>query len=125
MLDQLQQVQKMGPIGQVMSMIPGMGGMAKEAQAAVDRGDLRRTEAIIRAMTPRERRDPADPQRLPPAAHRGRRRDRPFRRSTGSIKQFTEMQKMMKQLAGRRSARPPWAACGPPMTRARNSGDDR
>ncbi|MCP6725864.1 signal recognition particle protein, partial [Klebsiella pneumoniae] len=42
MLESMQQVQKMGPIGQVMGMIPGMGGMAKEAQAAVDRGDLRR-----------------------------------------------------------------------------------
>ena len=40
-------------------MIPGMGGMAKEAQDAVDRGDLKRVEAIIRSMTPRERRDPA------------------------------------------------------------------
>ena len=57
-LDQLQQVQKMGPIGQLVSMIPGMGDMGKEAQAAVDRGDLRRTEAIIRSMTKRERRDP-------------------------------------------------------------------
>ena len=35
-----------------------MGNMAGEAQAAVDRGDLKRTEAIIRAMTPSERRDP-------------------------------------------------------------------
>ena len=66
----------MGPIGQLVGMIPGMGGMAKDAQDAVDRGDLRRTEAIIRSMTPRERRDPADPQRLPPAADRGRLRAR-------------------------------------------------
>src|SRR3954470_4223002 len=51
MLDQMQQIQKMGPIGQIVSMIPGLGGMAKEAQKAVDRGDLKRTEAIIRAMT--------------------------------------------------------------------------
>src|SRR3989304_6692816 len=58
MLEQLQQVQKMGPIGQLVSMIPGMGGVAKEAQAAVDRGEMRRTEAIIRSMTTRERRDP-------------------------------------------------------------------
>ena len=58
MLDSMRQMQKMGPMGQIMSMIPGMGGMAKEAQAAVDRGDLRRTEAIILSMTPRERREP-------------------------------------------------------------------
>ena len=48
MLEQLQQVQKMGPIGQLVSMVPGMGSLAKDAQAAVDRGDLKRTEAIIR-----------------------------------------------------------------------------
>ena len=49
----------MGPMGQVMSMIPGLGGMAKEAQDAVDRGELKRSKAIILSMTPRERRDPA------------------------------------------------------------------
>ncbi len=32
-LDQLQQIQKMGPLGQIVGMLPGMGGMAKEAQA--------------------------------------------------------------------------------------------
>jgi signal recognition particle subunit SRP54 len=99
MLDQLQQVQKMGPIGQLMGMIPGMGGMANEAQAAVDRGDLKRTEAIIRAMTPVERRDPT-------VLNASRRR----RIAAGSgttlpdvnrlVKQFSEMQKLMKQLAG-------------------------
>jgi signal recognition particle subunit SRP54 len=99
MLDQLQQVQKMGPIGQIMGMIPGMGNMANEAQAAVDRGDLKRTEAIIRAMTPVERRDPT-------VLNASRRR----RIATGSgttlpdvnrlVKQFTEMQKLMKQFAG-------------------------
>jgi signal recognition particle subunit SRP54 len=99
MLDQLQQVQKMGPLGQIMSMIPGMGGMANEAQAAVDRGDLKRVEAIIRAMTPAERRDPT-------VLNGSRRR----RIASGSgttltdvnrlVKQFSEMQKLMKQLAG-------------------------
>jgi len=101
MLDQLQQVQKMGPIGQIMSMIPGMGGIANEAQAAVDRGELKRTEAIIRAMTPTERRDPT-------VLNASRRR----RIAAGSgttlpdvnrlVKQFTEMQKLMKQFAGGR-----------------------
>jgi signal recognition particle subunit SRP54 len=101
MLDQLQQVQKMGPIGQIMEMIPGMGGFAKDAQASVDKGDLRRVEAIIRAMTPSERRDPT-------VLNASRRR----RIATGSgtsltdvnrlVKQFLEMQKMMKQLSGGR-----------------------
>jgi signal recognition particle subunit SRP54 len=98
-LDQLQQVQKMGPLGQIMGMIPGMGGMAKEAQDAVDRGDLRRVEAIIRAMTPRERRDPT--------VLNGSRRRRIAAGSGTSltdvnrlVKQFAEMQKLMKQFAG-------------------------
>ncbi len=101
MLEQLQQVKKMGPLDQVIEMIPGMGGMAKEAQASVDRGDLRRTEAIIRSMTPRERRDPD-------VLNASRRR----RIAAGSgtsiaevnrlVKQFTDMQKLMKQLRGGR-----------------------
>ena len=100
-LEQLQQVQKMGPIGQVMGMIPGMGGMAKQAQDAVDRGELKRTEAIIRSMTSRERRTPS-------VLDASRRR----RIATGSgtsltevnrlVKQFGEMQRLMKQLGGSR-----------------------
>jgi signal recognition particle subunit SRP54 len=98
-LDQLQQIQKMGPLGQIMGMLPGMGGMAKEAQAAVDRGDLSRIEAIIRSMTPRERREPG-------ILNASRRR----RIATGAgadltevnrlVKQFGEMQKLMKQFSG-------------------------
>ena len=101
MLEQLQQVQKMGPIGNLVSMIPGLGGMAKEAQAAVDRGEMTRTEAIIRSMTPRERRDPS-------VLNASRRR----RIAAGSgtqltdvnrlVKQFGEMQRVMKQLSGMR-----------------------
>ncbi|MBM4409287.1 MAG: signal recognition particle protein [Chloroflexi bacterium] len=99
MLDHLQQVQKMGPLGQVMGMIPGFGGMAREAQAAVDRGELKRLEAIIRSMTPRERRDPN--------VLNGSRRRR-IAHGSGTtlpdvnrvVKQFGEMQKLMKQLSG-------------------------
>ena len=68
MLTSMRQMQKMGPMGQLMGMIPGMGGMAKEAQDAVDRGDLKRVEAIILSMTPRERREPGvlDASAAPP-----------------------------------------------------------
>jgi signal recognition particle subunit SRP54 len=100
-LEQLQQVQKMGPIGQLVSMIPGMGGIAQDAQEAVDRGELRRTEAIIRSMTRHERRDPG-------VLNGSRRR----RIAAGSgtnltdvnrlVKQFTELQRVMKQMAGGR-----------------------
>jgi signal recognition particle subunit SRP54 len=99
-LEQLGQVQKMGPIGQLVSMIPGLGGnVASEAQAAVDRGDLKRTEAIIRSMTPTERRQPS--------ILTGSRRRRIAAGSGASltevnrlVKQFGEMQRMMKQLSG-------------------------
>ena len=100
-LEQLQQVQKMGPIGQLVSMVPGMGGLAKDAQAAVDGGELKRTEAIIRSMTRHERRDPS-------VINGSRRR----RIAAGSgttlpdvnrlIKQFMEIQRLMKQLGGAR-----------------------
>jgi signal recognition particle subunit SRP54 len=100
-LEQLQQVQKMGPIGQLVSMVPGMGGLAKDAQAAVDRGDLKRTEAIIRSMTRHERRDPA--------VINGSRRRRIAAGSGTSlpevnklIKQFMDIQRLMKQLGSGR-----------------------
>jgi len=100
-LEQLQQVQKMGPIGQLVSMVPGMGAMAKDAQAAVDRGELKRTEAIIRSMTRNERRDPA--------VINGSRRRRIAAGSGTSlpdvnrlIKQFMEIQRLMKQLGSGR-----------------------
>jgi signal recognition particle subunit SRP54 len=96
-LEQMQQLKKMGPVGQLMDMIPGLGGMAKEAQGAVDRGELDRVEAIIRSMTPAERHDPS-------ILNASRRR----RIAAGSgttlpdvnrlVKQFGEMQKLMKQL---------------------------
>jgi signal recognition particle subunit SRP54 len=101
MLEQLQQVKKMGSFGDIVGMIPGMGGFAKQAQESVDRGEMKRTEAIIRSMTRQERRDPT-------VLNASRRR----RIASGSgttltdvnrlIKQFTDMQKLMKQLQGGR-----------------------
>jgi signal recognition particle subunit SRP54 len=104
MLEQMEQVQKMGPLGNIIEMIPGIGGMAKQAQASIDRGDLRRVEAIIRSMTPAERRDPA--------ILNGSRRRR-IAQGSGTrlqdvnqlVKQFGELQKMMKQMTGGRFAR--------------------
>jgi signal recognition particle subunit SRP54 len=106
-LDQMQQLKKMGPLGSLMSMIPGLGGAAKEAEAAIERGELKRTEAIIRSMTPEERRDP----NILNASRRRR-----IARGSGSslpevnrlVKQFGEMQKLMRQLSagGRRPGLP-------------------
>lgn len=105
MLDQMQQLKRMGPLGSLLEMIPGMGGAAKEAQQAVDRGELKKVEAIIHSMTPAERREPV----ILTASRRRR-----IASGSGSslpevnrlIKQFAEMQKMMRQLAGGKGGMP-------------------
>ena len=96
-LEQLQQLKKMGPLSGIMGMLPGMPKEMKDAQVGDDQVKL--TEAIIRSMTPEERRTPE--------IINGSRRTRI---ATGSgtqvadvnklIKQFTEMQKMMKKIGG-------------------------
>jgi signal recognition particle subunit SRP54 len=99
-LEQMQQVKKMGPLGSLMEMIPGFGGAAKQAQAAIDRGELARVEAIIRSMTPQERNDPG----ILNASRRRR-----IARGSGTslpevnrlVKQFGEMQRVMKMMRGR------------------------
>jgi signal recognition particle subunit SRP54 len=104
MLEQMEQIQKMGPLGSLIEMIPGMGGVAKEAQASVERGDLKRVQAIIRSMTPDERRDPS--------ILNGSRRRR-IAQGSGTrlqdvnqlVKQFAELQKLMKQMSAGKMAR--------------------
>ncbi len=98
-LGQMQQIKKMGSIGGLLELIPGMGGAAKEAQAAVERGDMKRVEAIIQSMTAAERRDPD--------LLSGSRKRRVARGSGTSLqdvnrllKQFGEMKKVMRQLSG-------------------------
>jgi signal recognition particle subunit SRP54 len=96
-LQQLQQVKKMGPLNQVLGMLPGMSRELKDIE--VDDRDLGRVEAIIRSMTPSERNNPK--------ILNGSRRAR-IARGSGTttqqvnavIKQFDEARKMMKQLAG-------------------------
>jgi signal recognition particle subunit SRP54 len=97
-LDQLMTIRKMGPIGNLLGMMPGMGQM-KEAIAQVDDKDLDRTAAIIRSMTPGER---ANPKLI-----NGSRR---LRIANGSgvkvnevnqlVDRFFEARKMMAQLGG-------------------------
>jgi signal recognition particle subunit SRP54 len=110
-LEQMQQVKKMGPLGSIMEMIPGMGGAAKQAQQAIDRGDLAHVEAIIRSMTPAEREDPG----LLNASRRRR-----IAKGSGTslpevnrlVKQFGEMQKVMKMMRGK-GGRMPGLPMGP------------
>jgi signal recognition particle subunit SRP54 len=56
-LEQMLTIRKMGPIGNLLGMLPGAGQM-KEALAQVDDSQLDRLQAIIRGMTPQERADP-------------------------------------------------------------------
>ena len=56
LLDQFQQIKKMGPLKQVLGMIPGMGNQLKDVE--VDDKQLIRIESIIYSMTPAEREDP-------------------------------------------------------------------
>ncbi len=58
-LAQIQQVKKMGPLTQIIDLIPGMGGMKKQLQgAAIDESAWKKIEAIVYSMTPQERRNP-------------------------------------------------------------------
>jgi len=103
-LNQMQQIKRLGPIGQLMEMIPGMGKMAKDVDMSQAEQDLKRIEAIIRSMTLQERRNP----KIIKAS-------RKRRIATGSgttvqdvnilLKQFREMQNMMKQLRSGRGRR--------------------
>jgi signal recognition particle subunit SRP54 len=96
----LQQVKKMGPIGDLLKMIPGMGGLAKQLPDGPQaEREMKRIESIISSMTRAERADPG-------LINGSRRR----RIAAGSgttvsevnqlLKQFAEMQKVMKQMGG-------------------------
>jgi len=59
LLLQFEQIEKMGPLGKVMEMIPGLGGaVSKLSEAGVDDSEVKRNKAIIQSMTPAERRNP-------------------------------------------------------------------
>ena len=111
-LDQFQQVRRMGNVGQLIGMLPGASTLK---QADVSDADLAKVEAIIRSMTPGERRDPK--------AIDGSRRRRIAAGSgttpqdvNGLLRQFAETQKMMKAFAEGRS---PIPGLGMPRRRRR------
>lgn len=97
-LEQMQQVKKLGPIDQILDMIPGMNKMKQNANLKVDERQMGRIEAIVRSMTNEERQDPD-------LINHSRRK----RIAAGSgtaladvnrlIKQFDEMRRMMKQFS--------------------------
>jgi signal recognition particle subunit SRP54 len=105
-LQQMRQVRRMGPLSNVLGMIPGMGGAMKQLKGAnMDERELDRLEAIILSMTPQER--------TRPELIKGSRRKRIARGSGTTVqavnqltKQFGQMQKLMKQLAEGRMPNP-------------------
>ena len=98
-LEQLQQVRKLGPLDQLLGMLPGMGNLKKLQDVKFDEKELLRIEAIIRSMTKKERRDSS--------IINGSRRKR-IALGSGTrvqdvnklIKQFVEAKKMMKKFQG-------------------------
>jgi signal recognition particle subunit SRP54 len=97
--DQLKTIRKMGPLEQVIGMLPGMGNVKGLAANQPDEKQLSRVEAIINSMTPEERRK----QHI----INGSRRKRIAKGSGTSVeevnrllKQFVQMQKMLKSLGG-------------------------
>ncbi len=102
-LNAMQQMRKLGPLQQILAMIPGMGHLARNEEL-VDERQLKRIEAMVFSMTPQERRHPE--------IIKNSRRARIARGSGTSetevaalIKQFQQMQRMMKQFAGGQGGR--------------------
>ncbi|HVL27129.1 MAG TPA: signal recognition particle protein [Acidimicrobiales bacterium] len=108
-LEQMQQIKKMGPLQNLVGMLPGVPKELKKAE--IDDREIARLEAIIKSMTPAERRDPS--------IMNGSRR---LRVANGSgtttsdvnqlLKQFKEMQKIMRLVGrgGRGKGLPPQLA---------------
>jgi signal recognition particle subunit SRP54 len=96
-LGQFQAMKRMGPLKDILAMLPGSGSLIREVD--VDDRDLRRVEAIIQSMTPEERRNPKiiDGSRKRRIASGSGARPQDVNRL---LKQFVEAQKMMKMLAG-------------------------
>ena len=93
-LNQLQQVKQMGPLNQLIEMIPGLGAAARKQNVEVRDDDLKQIEAIIRSMTPEERRNPQlikGSRRKRVAVGSGRQ----VHEVNELLNQFKQMQKMM------------------------------
>ncbi len=96
-LEQLRQVRRMGPVTQILEMMPGMGKVAGTVDPKEAERQLRRVEAIILSMTPEERRNP----RILNAS-----RKRRIARGSGTtvqevnalLNQYRQMQRMLKQM---------------------------
>ena len=104
-IEQLHTLRQMGPLGDLLKMVPGMQQVTQQLPAEATERGLVVTEAIIQSMTKEERRNP----KIINAS-----RKRRIARGSGTsvqqvnqlLRQFTEMQTMMKQMQGGRGRRP-------------------
>ncbi len=100
-LDQMKQIKKMGPLQNVLGMLPGIGSKLKNVE--VDENAFKKPEAIICSMTPKERHNPGilnASRRKRIAAGAGV----TVQDVNALIRQFEQMQKMMKQMMGNKKA---------------------
>lgn len=96
-LEQLQQVRKMGPLSQLLGMVPGLGKLAQSISPEVTDKQFKHIEAIILSMTPEERRNP----RIINSSRKKR-----IAKGSGTtvqeinalLRQFRQMQDLMKQV---------------------------
>ena len=96
-LDQMKQIRRMGPIGNLVGMLPGFGQLKQLKGVRVDERELDRLEAIVTSMTPAERRNPSlidGSRRRRIAAGSGTN----VQAVNQLVKQFGQMQKMMRRL---------------------------
>jgi signal recognition particle subunit SRP54 len=96
-LDQMKQVRRLGPVGNLIGMLPGFGQMKQLKGARIDERELDRIEAIVTSMTPEERRAPQiidGSRRKRIAAGSGT----TVQAVNQLVKQFGQMQKLMRQL---------------------------
>ncbi len=97
-LDQLAQIQKMGPLDELMKMIPGMANNPALANVNMDPKDMEHIKAIIYSMTEQER---TEPDVINPSRRRriSRGSGRPIQEVNRMIKQFNQMKTMMNKMS--------------------------
>lgn len=97
-VDQLNQIQKMGPLDEIMKMIPGMANNPQLKNVNMNPKDMDHLKAIVYSMTEQER---TDPDVLNPSRRRriARGSGRPVQEVNRMIKQFTQMKTMMNKVS--------------------------
>lgn len=98
-LDQMQQMKKMGPLENVLKLLPGMGSAMKDIDMSTGEKQMKRSEAMVQSMTPEERSDPS--------LINGSRKRRIAQGSGASVqeineflKQFDMMRQMIRRMTG-------------------------